>query len=69
MGWERKITCHSFRHAFGTHLYEDGVNLLTIKALMGHKSLNSTTIYVHLSADSISTAVSPFDRMAGVRHG
>lgn len=69
LGWERKITCHSFRHAFGTHLYEDGMDLLTIKALMGHKSLNSTTIYVHLSAGRISKAVSPFDRMAGVSHG
>lgn len=40
-GWERRFTCHSFRHAFGTHLYEDGVDLRTIKALMGHKSLSS----------------------------
>lgn len=49
LGWEHKITCHSFRHAFGTHLYENGTDLLTIKELMGHKSLLSTTIYVHLS--------------------
>lgn len=69
LGWERRLTCHSFRHAFGTHLYEDGVDLLTIKALMGHKSLNSTTIYVHLSENGTSGAVSPFDRMAGVLHG
>lgn len=59
---------HSFRHAFGTHLYEDGVDLLTIKALMGHKSLTSTTIYVHLAANGTSSAVSPFDRLAGVCH-
>lgn len=69
LGWERRLTCHSFRHAFGTHLYEDGVDLLTIKALMGHKSLNSTTIYVHLSENGTSQTVSPFDRMAGVYHG
>lgn len=69
LGWERRLTCHSFRHAFGTHLYEDGVDLLTIKALLGHKSLSSTTIYVHLSENQTSRAVSPFDRMAGVYHG
>lgn len=57
LGWERRLTCHSFRHAFGTHLYENGTDLLTIKALMGHKSLQSTTIYVHLSSSSM--ALSP----------
>ena len=68
LGWERRLTCHSFRHAFGTHLYENGTDLLTIKALMGHKSLNSTTIYVHRSSDSIRQTVSPLDYMAGVCH-
>ena len=68
LGWERRLTCHSFRHAFGTHLYENGTDLLTIKALMGHKSLNSTTIYVHLSSDSIRPTVSPLAYMAGVCH-
>ena len=33
LGWEHRITCHSFRHAFGTHLYENGTDLLTIKEL------------------------------------
>ncbi|WP_281874480.1 tyrosine-type recombinase/integrase, partial [Sellimonas catena] len=42
---EHRFTCHSFRHAFGTHLYENGADLLTIKNLMGHKSLKSTLIY------------------------
>ena len=69
LGWERRLTCHSFRHAFGTHLYEDGADLLTIKALLGHKSLNSTTIYVHLAGNGTGCAVSPFDRMAGVSNG
>ena len=45
LGWEHRLPCHSFRHAFGTHLYENGTDLLTIKNLMGHKSLNSTLIY------------------------
>lgn len=68
LGWERRLTCHSFRHAFGTHLYENGTDLLTIKALMGHKSLLSTAIYVHLSGSTFRQAVSPFDRMAGEYH-
>lgn len=69
LGWDHRLTCHSFRHAFGTHLYENGTDLLTIKALMGHKSLHSTTIYIHLSGTALRQAVSPFDSLAGECHG
>jgi len=68
LGWPHRITCHTFRHAFGTHLYENGVDLLTIKSLLGHKSLASTTIYVHLASNGVGKAVSPFDVMEGIRH-
>lgn len=68
LGWPKRLTCHSFRHAFGTHLYENGTDLLTIKALMGHKSLNSTVIYVHLSSRHLSGTVSPFDQLGGNCH-
>lgn len=66
LGWERKLTCHSFRHAFGTHLYENGTDLLTIKHLMGHRSLNSTLIYIHLSSYNTHNVSSPFDQMGGM---
>lgn len=69
LGWERKITCHSFRHAFGTHLYENGTDLLTIKNLMGHKSLTSTMIYIHLASNGTACAASPLDSLAGNYHG
>ena len=68
LGWEHRISCHTFRHAFGTHLYENGTDLLTIKSLLGHKSLNSSTIYVHLASNGTSGAVSPLDRLAGGLH-
>lgn len=63
LGWPNRLTCHSFRHAFGTHLYENGADLLTIQTLMGHKSVNSTTIYVHLAVSTTKSAVSPFDSL------
>lgn len=63
LAMEHRLTCHAFRLAFGTHLYENGADLMTIKALLGHKSLNSTTIYVHLAENGTSHAVSPFDQM------
>ena len=66
LGWERKLTCHSFRHALGTHLYESGADLLTIKAILGHKSILSTTIYVHLASNSLRHVTNPFDSAGGV---
>lgn len=69
LGWEHRISCHTFRHAFGTHLYENGTDLLTIKSLLGHKSLNSSTIYVHLASNAATQAISPLDRLAGEYHG
>lgn len=65
LGWPKRITCHSFRHALGTHLYENGTDLLAIKAILGHRLLNSTTIYVHLADTSFSDVVNPLDRMGG----
>lgn len=68
LGLPHQLTCHSFRHAFGTHLYENGTDLLTIKALLGHKSINSTTIYVHLASNGTGNALSPFDSSRGANH-
>ena len=65
LGLDPKLNCHSFRHAFGTHLYEAGTDLLTIKELLGHKSLTSTVIYVHLASFSSRGIKSPFDLMGG----
>lgn len=64
----RKWGAPHFRHAFGTHLYENGTDLLTIKELLGHKSLESTMIYVHLASNGTSNATSPLDRLAGEFH-
>jgi len=61
LGWERKITPHTFRHCFGTHAYQDGTDLLTIKELLRHRSLNSTLIYIHLAGFQCRNIVSPFD--------
>jgi site-specific recombinase XerD len=61
LGWSQELNCHSFRHGFGTHLYENGVDLLTIQRLLGHNSINSTTIYVHLASHRNGTVKSPFD--------
>jgi len=68
LGWSQKLNCHSFRHGFGTHLYENGTDLLTIQRLLGHKSINSTTIYVHIASNKSGVVKSPFDYV-GAAHG
>lgn len=68
LGLPHRITCHSCRHAFDTHLYENGTDLLAIKALLGHKSLTSTAIYVQLASNGAGCAVSPFDVPEGGSH-
>lgn len=61
ISWDCKPTAHMMRHSFGTHLYEEGVDLLIIQKLLGHKSINSTTIYINLARDFSSKYKSPFD--------
>jgi len=61
LGWDFSTTAHTLRHSFGTHLYEQGYDLLTIQKLLGHKSTNSSLIYVHLSTRTMSKITSPFD--------
>ena len=65
IGADSKLSCHSFRHAFATHLYEAGTDLLTIKELLGHQCINSTAIYVHLASFSSRNIRSPFDLIGG----
>lgn len=47
-GITKHITCHTFRHSFGTHLAAEDVNLETIKQLLGHANIATTTIYTHM---------------------
>lgn len=63
LGWaEKDFQLHSLRHAFGLHLYENGVDLLTIKEAMGHKSLSSTEVYLTLGVGNGRSVTSPYDR-------
>lgn len=61
-GIAKRVTCHSFRHSFATHLLEDGYDIRTIQELLGHRSVKTTMIYTHVLNRGGRGVMSPLDR-------
>jgi len=59
----KKVTPHTLRHSFATHLYESGEDLLVIQRLLGHESLETTKIYTYVSQARIKKVKSPLDSL------
>ena len=59
----KEATPHSLRHAFATHLMENGASLLYIKNQLGHRSLKSTMIYLKITQDGLDRLVHPLDEL------
>jgi site-specific recombinase XerD len=58
---DRRITLHTLRHAFATHLLERGVDIRRLQVLLGHASISSTQFYTHLRTDVLRRVPSPLD--------
>jgi site-specific recombinase XerD len=62
-GLTKRVTVHTLRHSFATHLLESGTDIRIIQVLLGHGNLSSTTRYTQVSNELIGRTQSPFDRL------
>ncbi|PKR79617.1 site-specific tyrosine recombinase XerD [Brumimicrobium salinarum] len=60
IGLKKKVSPHTFRHSFATHLIEGGANLRAIQEMLGHESITTTEIYTHLDQSYIREAIISF---------
>jgi integron integrase len=60
-GIGKPVGCHTFRHAFATHLLEAGHNIRVVQELLGHKDVETTMIYTHVMNNSLAAVRSPVD--------
>lgn len=62
-GLGKRVTVRSLRHAFATHLLEQGTSIRVVQVLLGHASVTTTQTYTHVSSAAIASVVSPLDRL------
>jgi len=62
-GLSKRVTIHTLRHSFATHLLENGTNIRIIQALLGHNNLQTTARYTQVAANTIGNTPSPLERL------
>jgi integrase/recombinase XerD len=62
-GISKKVTPHTLRHSFATHLLEQGTDIRVIQTMLGHSSLATTQVYAHVSSEMIRKVANPLDSL------
>jgi integrase/recombinase XerD len=62
-GIDKRVTTHTLRHSFATHLLERKVDIRVIQVLLGHKKLETTSIYTHVATDLLREVIGPLEPM------
>ncbi|MFB1026816.1 MAG: tyrosine-type recombinase/integrase [Flavobacteriaceae bacterium] len=63
MATQKQFTAHTLRHSYATHLLEDGLNILSLKELLGHARIETTMVYLHVANIGSSIKFSPLDSL------
>src|SRR4030095_16192325 len=66
---KKRVTPHTLRHSFATHLLEQNIDIRVIQVLLGHAKLDTTALYARVATTTIRAVISPLDRLRPLPHG
>jgi len=68
-GINKRVTPHTLRHSFATHLLEQDIDIRVIQVLLGHAKLDTTALYARVATTTIRAVISPLDRLGPLAKG